>query len=77
MATAVGPGVGAVPGEPLLQLPELDEGLLRDGERLHQDGHVAEARRHHVHVAGVVHHELGHETVRFLDAALPDVARGA
>ncbi len=74
MAATALRGVGTVPGKAMLQLPELDEGLLGDGERLDQHRDRAKLLRHHVHVPGVVHDELGHEAVGFLDSPLADVA---
>jgi hypothetical protein len=50
--------------QPLLDLAHLDERLLRDGQRLHQHGHIAQLARHRVQVVPLFHDELGHEAVQ-------------
>ena len=69
--------VRALPGQSLLHLPELDQRLLGDRERLDEDGDLAQRRGHGHEVLLVLDDTLGQEAVRLLDAALAELAREA
>jgi hypothetical protein len=66
-------GVALRAGQPLLDVPGLQQGLLGDGERLDQHAQPTRLAWHAVQVTLVVHHELGHEAWQPLDAALAEV----
>ena len=65
---------GRAVSQALAYPPDLRQSLLRDGERLDQDGDVTQPRRDPVQVSCVVDNLFDEESVSALDAALDEVA---
>src|SRR5262249_41877248 len=74
VAASLALNVRTVPWQTRLDLPDLRERLLGDGQWLHENRHVAQLARHDVHILLVVNNVLGHEAVGHVDAALREVA---
>ena len=57
-----------------MNLPDLLEGFLGDGQRLHHHGDIPQGLRHFAEERFFIDHVLGHEAVHFLDATFDEVA---
>ncbi len=64
----------APPRQPLLDVPDLGQTFFRDGERLDENGDVAQSRGHEVHKFFIVDDKLRHEAVLLFNPPFGEIA---
>ena len=67
----------AIPIQPLLNVLQLDQALLRHCQRFHQHRDIAQLWWDVSEITFFIHDLFRHETVTIFDAALDEISRGA